>query len=62
MLDLFQCQKQCAPIAAIESLVSPLVKVNSVTNINVRRGVVGPSMAQKFYNARICQRVLQALV
>ena len=62
MLDLFQCKKQCAPIAAVESFVSPLVKVNSITNINVPRGVVEPSMAPKFYKARVCQRVLQALV
>ena len=62
MLDLFQCIKQCAAIAAVESLVSPLVEVNSIANINVPRGVVEPSMAPKFYNERIYQRVLQALV
>ena len=48
MLDLFQCIKQCAPIATIESLVSPLVKVNSITNINVPRGLLSPQWRQTF--------------
>ena len=48
MLDLFQCIKRCATIATIESLVSPLVKVNSITNINVPRGLLSPQWRQNF--------------
>ena len=57
MLNLFQCKKAMRP-----DRCAPLVKVNSVMNINVPRGVVEPSMAPKLYNVKICQCVLQVLV